>query len=143
MSGTSWQSRSKCSAAIPKSQPLRCVCYIIPEFPCIFPAGREFPNPETGSLETASSSGESCRTVPDVGDRWFASTSFEAVTLMGSYNWTRGAAANSENLNLVSSPAITAAYAAHWRARLAVSVRYARREDCCRVSSTEDRLRTR
>jgi phosphatidylserine/phosphatidylglycerophosphate/cardiolipin synthase-like enzyme len=28
----------------------------------------------------------------------------EAVTLMGSYNWTRGAAANSENLNLVSSP---------------------------------------
>ena len=26
----------------------------------------------------------------------------DAVTLMGSYNWTRGAAANSENLNLVS-----------------------------------------
>jgi len=67
----------------------------------------------------------------------------EAVTLMGPMNWTRGAAANSENLNLVSSPAIAAAYAAHWRARLAVSVRYARREDCCRVSSTEDRLRTR
>ena len=30
----------------------------------------------------------------------------EAVTLTGSYNWTRGAAANSENLNLVSSPAV-------------------------------------
>jgi hypothetical protein len=39
----------------------------------------------------------------------------DAVTLMGSYNWTRGAAANSENLNLVSSPAVAAAYAGHWR----------------------------
>ena len=58
----------------------------------------------------------------------------EAVTLMGSYNWTRGAAANSENLNLVSSPAVAAAYAAHWRERLAVSVRYERREDWCGVS---------
>jgi len=37
----------------------------------------------------------------------------EAVTLTGSYNWTRGAAANSEDLNLVSSPAVAAAYAAH------------------------------
>jgi len=53
----------------------------------------------------------------------------EAVTLTGSYSWTRGAAANSENLNLVSSPAVAAAYAAHWRERLAVSVRYERRED--------------
>ena len=61
----------------------------------------------------------------------------EAVTLMGSYNWTRGAAANSEDLNLVSSEAVAAAYAAHWHARLAASVRYARREDWCRVSSTE------
>jgi phosphatidylserine/phosphatidylglycerophosphate/cardiolipin synthase-like enzyme len=51
-----------------------------------------------------------------------------AVTLMGSYNWTRGAATNSENLKLVSSPAVAAAYAAHWRNRLAVSVRYERRE---------------
>ena len=48
----------------------------------------------------------------------------EAVTLMGSYNWTRGAAAKSEDLNLVSSPAIAAAaaaYAAHWQNRLAPS----------------------
>jgi phosphatidylserine/phosphatidylglycerophosphate/cardiolipin synthase-like enzyme len=58
----------------------------------------------------------------------------ETVTLMGSYNWTRGAAINSESLNLVSSPAVAAAYAAHWRERLAVSVRYERREDWCRVS---------
>jgi len=65
-----------------------------------------------------------------------------AVTLMGSMNWTRGAAANSEDLNLVSSEAVAAAHAAHWHARLAVSVRYARREDWCRVSSTGDRLGT-
>jgi hypothetical protein len=63
-----------------------------------------------------------------------------AVTLTGSYNWTRRAAANSENLNLVSSPTVAAAYAAHWHDRLAVSVRYERREDWCRVSSPEVRL---
>ena len=38
-----------------------------------------------------------------------------AVTLMGSFNWTTGAAQNSEDLNLVSSPTVAAAYAAHWR----------------------------
>jgi phosphatidylserine/phosphatidylglycerophosphate/cardiolipin synthase-like enzyme len=58
-----------------------------------------------------------------------------AVTLTGSMNWTRGAAVNSEDLNLVSSPAVAAAYAAHWRRRLAASVRYDRREDWCRASS--------
>ena len=62
-----------------------------------------------------------------------------AVTLTGSYNWTRGAAANSENLNLISSPAVAAAYAAHWRERLAVSVRFDRREDWCRVASAQGR----
>jgi phosphatidylserine/phosphatidylglycerophosphate/cardiolipin synthase-like enzyme len=66
-----------------------------------------------------------------------------AVTLTGSMNWTRGAAANSEDLNLGSSKAVAAAYAAHWHARLAVSVRYVRREDWCHVSSTEDRLGAR
>jgi phosphatidylserine/phosphatidylglycerophosphate/cardiolipin synthase-like enzyme len=44
-----------------------------------------------------------------------------AVTLTGSMNWTRGAAVNSEDLNLISSPAVAAAYAGHWRDRLAVS----------------------
>jgi phosphatidylserine/phosphatidylglycerophosphate/cardiolipin synthase-like enzyme len=61
-----------------------------------------------------------------------------AVTLTGSMNWTLGAAANSEDLNLVSSPAVAAAYAAHWRARLSVSVPFNRREDWCRVSSPEN-----
>jgi phosphatidylserine/phosphatidylglycerophosphate/cardiolipin synthase-like enzyme len=58
-----------------------------------------------------------------------------AVTLTGSYNWTRGAAANSENLNLISSPAVAAAYAAHWRQRLAVSVQFNGKEEWCRVAS--------
>jgi phosphatidylserine/phosphatidylglycerophosphate/cardiolipin synthase-like enzyme len=64
-----------------------------------------------------------------------------AVTLMGSMNWTRGVAANSEDVDLVSSPAVAAAYAAHWRERLAVSVRYERREDWCRVSRSTMQLR--
>jgi phosphatidylserine/phosphatidylglycerophosphate/cardiolipin synthase-like enzyme len=58
-----------------------------------------------------------------------------AVTLTGSMNWTRGAAANSEALNLVSSPPVAAAYAAHWHKRLAVSAPFNRREDWCRVGS--------
>ena len=58
-----------------------------------------------------------------------------AVTLTGSMNWTRGAAVNSEDLNLISSPAVAAAYAGHWRDRLALSVRFDRREDWCRMSS--------
>jgi phospholipase D len=67
----------------------------------------------------------------------------EAVTLMGSYNWTRGAAANLENLNLVSSPTVVAAYAAHRHNRFAVSVRYERREDWCRVSRSTMQLPSR
>jgi phosphatidylserine/phosphatidylglycerophosphate/cardiolipin synthase-like enzyme len=59
------------------------------------------------------------------------------VTLTGSYNWTRGAAANSEDLNLISSPAVAAAYAAHWRRRLGVAVRFIQRGDWCRASLAE------
>jgi phospholipase D len=55
------------------------------------------------------------------------------VTLNGSYNWTRGAAANSEDLNLVASPTVAEAYAAHWRDRQALSLRFDRREDWCRA----------
>jgi phosphatidylserine/phosphatidylglycerophosphate/cardiolipin synthase-like enzyme len=62
-----------------------------------------------------------------------------ATTLQGSYNWTRGAAENSEDLNLISSPTVAVAYSGHWRQRLAVSVRFARREDWCRISSAEAR----
>jgi len=58
-----------------------------------------------------------------------------AVTLTGSMNWTRGAAMNSEDLNLISSPAVAVAYAGHWRDRLTVSSPFNRREDWCRVSS--------
>jgi phosphatidylserine/phosphatidylglycerophosphate/cardiolipin synthase-like enzyme len=63
----------------------------------------------------------------------------DAVTLQGSYNWTRGAAENSEDLNLTSSPTVAAAYAGHWHKRLAASVRFDRREDWCRSSSAEAR----
>jgi len=56
----------------------------------------------------------------------------DAMTLMGSYNWTRAAARNSEDLNLVSSRAVAAAYATQWHGRLAVSVRFVAREDWCR-----------
>jgi len=58
-----------------------------------------------------------------------------AITLTGSMNWTGGAAANSEDLNLISSPAVAAAYTAHWRERFAVSVRFDRREDWCQLWS--------
>jgi phosphatidylserine/phosphatidylglycerophosphate/cardiolipin synthase-like enzyme len=58
-----------------------------------------------------------------------------AVTLNGSYNWTRGAAENSEDLNLVASSAVAEAYAAHWRDRQARSLRFDRREDWCRAGA--------
>ena len=41
------------------------------------------------------------------------------VTLTGSMNWTGSAAQNSENINLVASKIIAAAYAGHWHQRLA------------------------
>ena len=59
-----------------------------------------------------------------------------ALTLMGSYNWTRSAARNSEDLNLVASRRVAAAYAAQWRTRLAASVPFAGREDWCRPRRT-------
>jgi len=55
-----------------------------------------------------------------------------ALTLMGSYNWTRNAARNSEDLNLVASDALAAAYAVQWGRRLAASAPFAGREDWCR-----------
>jgi phosphatidylserine/phosphatidylglycerophosphate/cardiolipin synthase-like enzyme len=54
------------------------------------------------------------------------------VTLTGSMNWTGSAAHNSENLNLVASPTVAAAYAGHWNQRLALSLPYTQREDWCR-----------
>ena len=60
------------------------------------------------------------------------------VTLTGSMNWTGGAAYNSENLNLVASPVIAAAYAGHWHQRLALSSPYRQREDWCRRPEVVD-----
>jgi phospholipase D len=59
------------------------------------------------------------------------------LTLNGSYNWTRGAAANSEDLNLVASPAVAEAYAAHWRDRQTRSLRFDRRDDWCRARAQQ------
>ena len=60
------------------------------------------------------------------------------VTLTGSMNWSGGAAHNSENLNLVASKIISAAYAGHWNQRLALSSPYAQREDWCRRPEVAD-----
>jgi phosphatidylserine/phosphatidylglycerophosphate/cardiolipin synthase-like enzyme len=60
------------------------------------------------------------------------------VTLTGSMNWTGGAAQNSENLNLIASKTIAAAYAGHWHQRLALSSLYRQREDWCRRPEVAD-----
>jgi phosphatidylserine/phosphatidylglycerophosphate/cardiolipin synthase-like enzyme len=60
------------------------------------------------------------------------------ITLIGSMNWTAAAAHNSENLNLVASPTIAAAYAGHWHQRLALSSPYTQREDWCRKPEMAD-----
>lgn len=59
----------------------------------------------------------------------------DSVTLMGSYNWTRNAARNSEDLNLVASTRVAAAYAARWQARAALSLPFSGRETWCRPRS--------
>jgi phosphatidylserine/phosphatidylglycerophosphate/cardiolipin synthase-like enzyme len=43
----------------------------------------------------------------------------------GSYNFSAGAAWNSEDLNVVTSPEVAEAYAAHWQVRQAGAVRFA------------------
>jgi phosphatidylserine/phosphatidylglycerophosphate/cardiolipin synthase-like enzyme len=54
------------------------------------------------------------------------------VVLTGSMNFTSGATQNSENVALIASEAVVAAYTAHWQDRLVASVPFARREDWCR-----------
>jgi phosphatidylserine/phosphatidylglycerophosphate/cardiolipin synthase-like enzyme len=68
------------------------------------------------------------------------------VVLTGSMNWTAGAARNAEDLNLISSEAVAAAYTAHWQSRRAVSVPFTRREEWCRspdVAGFKSELPTR
>lgn len=60
------------------------------------------------------------------------------VTLMGSMNWTASGARNSEDMNLIASEAVAAAYSAHWRDRQAVSAPFTRREDWCRRPEVAD-----
>jgi hypothetical protein len=44
---------------------------------------------------------------------------------MGSYNWSKGAASNSEDLNVVTSSEVAETYATHWQVRQALSIRFA------------------
>jgi phosphatidylserine/phosphatidylglycerophosphate/cardiolipin synthase-like enzyme len=53
------------------------------------------------------------------------------ATIMGSYNFSAGAARNSEDLNVVTSPEVAAAYARHWQARQAGAVRFADASEWC------------
>jgi hypothetical protein len=50
---------------------------------------------------------------------------------MGSYNFSAGAAFNSEDLNVVTSPEVAVAYATHWQARQAGAFRFADASDWC------------
>ena len=54
------------------------------------------------------------------------------VTLVGSMNWSKRAALNSENLSLVVSTEVAETYAAHWRQRLSASVPFTGRDAWCR-----------
>ncbi len=53
------------------------------------------------------------------------------VMIMGSYNFSAGAAWNSEDLNVVTSPEVAEAYAAHLQARQARAVPFAEASDWC------------
>jgi phosphatidylserine/phosphatidylglycerophosphate/cardiolipin synthase-like enzyme len=50
----------------------------------------------------------------------------------GSLNWIMSAARNSEDVNLISSEAVAAAYTTHWQSRPAASVPFTRPDDWCR-----------
>lgn len=53
------------------------------------------------------------------------------VTIMGSFNFSAGAAPNSEDLNVVTSPEVAKAYGAHRQTRQAVSARFADAAQWC------------
>jgi phosphatidylserine/phosphatidylglycerophosphate/cardiolipin synthase-like enzyme len=53
------------------------------------------------------------------------------TTLVVSMNWTTSATRTSENLNLISSATVAAAYTADWQHRLVASVPFIRRDDWC------------
>jgi phosphatidylserine/phosphatidylglycerophosphate/cardiolipin synthase-like enzyme len=54
------------------------------------------------------------------------------VTIMGSYNFSAGAAWNSEDMNIITSTAVDEAYAAHWQLRLAGAVPFTGPAKWCR-----------
>ena len=54
------------------------------------------------------------------------------VTIMGSYNRSKGAVSNSEDLNVVTSSEVAETYARHWQARQTLSFRFANASQWCR-----------
>jgi phosphatidylserine/phosphatidylglycerophosphate/cardiolipin synthase-like enzyme len=54
------------------------------------------------------------------------------VTIMGSYNFSAGAARNSEDLNVVTSSEVAEAYVEHWHTRQAGAVPFVSSLDWCR-----------
>jgi phosphatidylserine/phosphatidylglycerophosphate/cardiolipin synthase-like enzyme len=62
------------------------------------------------------------------------------VTLVGSTNWSKGAALNSENLNLVVSKEVAETYAAHWRQHLNASVPFTGSDEWCQRQKAGSRL---
>lgn len=61
-----------------------------------------------------------------------------SVTLMGSMNWTVSGTRKSEDVNLIASADVAAAYTAHWQGRQAVSAPFTRRDDWCRRPEAAD-----
>ena len=55
-----------------------------------------------------------------------------SVTIMGSYNFSAGAARDSEDLNVVTSEEVAEAYATHWQARQTASAPFSDRAEWCR-----------
>lgn len=54
------------------------------------------------------------------------------VTIMASYNFSAGAAWNSEDMNIITSTAVAEGYAAHWQLRLAGAVPFTGPAKWCR-----------
>jgi phosphatidylserine/phosphatidylglycerophosphate/cardiolipin synthase-like enzyme len=70
------------------------------------------------------------------------------VTIMGSYNFSAGAALDSEDLNVVTSEEVADEYASYWQTRQAASVRFAHSPmvpttiECSALGASAFRLRS-
>ena len=58
-----------------------------------------------------------------------SSSIIDRITIIRSYNFSAGAALDSEDLNITTSEEVADAYARHWQARQAGSVRFGDRAE--------------